>query len=377
MDYIKSELIVKRCHRPFSVLLATLVFFVAASYAQEKSDLLSDIKFYSDFRLRYENTTNRDNMDARNREVVRFRAGLTKKISELFNFGARLATGSSDDPNTADVTLGNFVNDLEISLDRLYLELNHQHFFLTGGKFGNPFLRTDLVWDGDVNPQGVAGSYTSSGSKKVISKLTSIYSIIDEQSIAPDSYMVGGQIEFSIHPAPDLSLTLAGAYYDYTIRSLRNADAGDTRSNYLTPDGTAYISDFDLFDAIVMVEYRGLGERYPIRFVGDYVKNLGAEVGEDEGFSLDLYIGRSSEKKDARFRYGYSEAETDAVLAAFSNDNITIPTNYKQHTLTIDYCIYSNMTLNLTWYLYKNKLATDPDNNDYISRLRLNAVVKF
>jgi hypothetical protein len=160
--------------------------------------------------------------------------------------------------------------------------------------------------------------------------------------------------------------------------SLSNADAGDTRSNNITSDGAAYISDFDLFDAIATVEYRGFSERYPIRFVGDYVKNLGAAGSDDSGFMLDLFVGRASEKHDLRFRYGYSETETDAVLAAFSNDNTTIATNYKQHTVTIDYVAVENTTLNLTWYLHrKNQLLSPDDSNDYVSRLRLNVVVKF
>jgi hypothetical protein len=132
-----------------------------------------------------------------------------------------------------------------------------------------------------------------------------------------------------------------------------------------------------LLDAIAIIEYRGLGERYPIRFVGDYVKNLGAEVNEDQGFMLDLFIGRASKKNDLRFQYGYAQTETDAVLAAFSNDNTTIATNYIQHTLAIDYVVLGNTTLNLTWYLHKDKLHVGSGSNDFLSRLRLNAVVKF
>ena len=107
------------------------------------------------------------------------------------------------------------------------------------------------------------------------------------------------------------------------------------------------------------------------------MKNLGAEVDEDQGFMLDLFIGRASKKNDMRFRYGYSQTETDAVLAAFSNDNTTIATNYIQHTLTIDYVALKNTTFNLTWYLHRRNKLEPTDSNEFISRLRLNAVVKF
>jgi hypothetical protein len=377
------------CHSSINISLALFALFFAASPIASplrgQDNKSSDIKFSGDFRLRYENTTNLApaSLEDRNREVVRFRAGVTKEVNELLKFGVRLATGSSNDPNTADITLGSFVNDLEVSLDRAYVELKYEDLFITGGKFGNPFRTTDLVWDGDVNPQGAALSYTFSGSEQITPKVSGIYSVIDEHSgtLIPDSWMWGGQTEFSIHASPDWNLTLAGAFYDYKIRSLSNADAGDTRSNYLVSDSTGkalgYVSDFDLLDAIAIIEYRGLGERYPIRFSGDYVKNLGANVSEDKGFMLDLYVGRASKKDDLRFQYGYSQTETDAVLAAFSNDNTTIATNYIQHTLAIDYVVLGSTTLNLTWYLYKNKLQIGPESDDFLSRLRLNAVVKF
>jgi len=114
--------------RLLNALLITLALFVIPSWeeAQAQTDPLN---FSGDFRLRHERTTRQepgaqpDIRDPRNREVVRFRFGMNKKINGLFNFGARLATGSPDDPNTTDITLGDFVNDLTISLDRVYMEM--------------------------------------------------------------------------------------------------------------------------------------------------------------------------------------------------------------------------------------------------------------
>lgn len=385
-------------HRLFYILLGTLTLCLTASpvrgqsngasgaseevsSAEEVSPAARAVNFSGDFRLRYENTANVEPgtplFEARHREVVRFRAGATIQINDLIQFGGRMATGSQDDPNTADVTLGNFVDDLDVSLDRLYIALKHQDLFISGGKFANPFRRTALVWDGDVNPQGVAGSYTFAGSGPISAKFIGMYAIIDEHSgsATPDSDMGGAQVELSMQSASDWSLTLAGGYFNYRISSLSNADAGDTRSNNINSDGTAYISDFNLLDVIAVVDYGGLG--YPIRFVGDYVKNLGAEVDEDQGFMLDLFVGRASQTKDVRFRYGYAELETDGVLAAFSNDNTTLATNYVQHTLTLDYVVLDHTTLNVTWYYYRRKDVPAGVDNEYISRLRLNAVVTF
>ena len=361
-----------------SSLLTAMALVGAVALAQAQSNPLN---FSGDFRVRYERTSKQepggqpDIRDPRNREVVRFRFGLNKKINGLFNFGARIATGSPDDPNTTDITIGDFVNDLSISLDRAYVEFTYHDLFLTGGKFGNPFLTTEMVWDGDVNLQGIGASYTFSSSKQITPKFSGVYYIVDEQTNNPDSYMWGGQVQLSAKPDANWGLTLAGAYYDYNIQSLTNAGAGDVLSNNIF--GGAYLSDFDLLDIIAMVDYRGLSPRYPVRLVADFVKNRGAEVDEDAGFGLDLYVGQSSKKSDLRFQYGYTKTETDAVLAAFSHDNTTLATNYEQHTLGVDYVVVDDTILNLTLYLYRQNQVAPGIENDFFTRIRLNALVKF
>ncbi len=368
---------------PFNLLLATLALFVVPPWDEAQAQ--EPLKFSGDFRVRHERTTKQepgatpDIRDPRNREVVRFRFGMNKKINGLFNFGARLATGSPDDPNTTDITLGDFVNDLTISLDRAYMEMNYKNLFLTGGKFANPFRSTELVWDGDVNLQGFGASYTFSGSKTIVPKVTGVYHITDEQTTAGDSYMWGGQLQFAINPNPDWSLTLAGGYYDHSIKSLASANSGDINSNFLTADKKAYLSDFDLVDAVVSFDYRGFSERWPLRFVGDFVKNRGAALGEDEGYGADLYLGKVTRKNDWRFQYGYALAENDAILAAFAHDNTTLASNYEQHTLSIDYVAVENTILNVTLYHYRRhhiKSATSIE-NEFFTRLRLNALVTF
>jgi hypothetical protein len=354
----------------------------SAARVEAQASASPDWDLYGDFRLRYEETTKQEpgstpgSLQPRHRAVVRFRAGVARRIGDLVTVSARVATGASGDPNTADVTLGEFVDDLEISLDRVYLDFKRNGMLLTGGKFANPFVKTGLVWDDDVNPEGIAASYTFGEIGTLAPKVTGIYSIIDEQTVNPDSYMLGGQIALGARPAPSVTVTLAGAYYDYTVKSLRNADAGDTLSNLLTPDRTAYLSDFDLLNAIAILEYRGMGTQYPVLVVGDFAKNLGAAVADDQAFSLEVGVGRTSAPRDLRVRYGFSRTETDAVLAAFSNDDTTYATNYLQHSVTVDYVPANNTVLTVNWFLYRRPGSLAPD-NEFISRLRANVAVSF
>jgi len=213
-------------------------------------------------------------------------------------------------------------------------------------------------------------------------RLTAIFRIIDEQARTDieDSKMVGGQAEVAFEPARNVRFRLAGSYYDYDINSLADADAGDTRSNFLNADDSL-LSDFNLLNIMATARFPGPHPRWPISLVGDYVKNLGineAVEDEDTGFSIDIFVGTSSNTGDMQFRYGFSEAGTDAVLAAFSNDNTTIATNYRQHTVSAAFHGLEHTVFDLTWYYYrKNRLLTITDRPDWISRLRLSASLRF
>lgn len=368
-------------------ILALLVGIPPQIAGQEPTkELDTGVRFSGDLRIRLEETDGDGPgnalFDSRRRMTLRFRAGFTKTVNEHISLGARLVTGDPGDPNTADVTLGDFVDDLAVSLDRAYLRMFRGNFSATGGKIPNPFRRTDLVWDGDVNPEGLSARFSLPEVRGLATNLTAIFRIIDEQARVDigDSNMAGGQVEFVFEPALGVDLTLAGSYYDYEINSLVDADAGDTRSNYLD-DEDHYLSDFNLLNVLAAVRFPGPHPRWPISLVTDVVKNLGIDEtvkDEDTGFSIEVLAGTASAQGDVQVKYGYSEAGTDAVLAAFSHDNTTIATNYTQHSMAVGLAGLEDTTLDLTWYLYrKKKLLTPTEKDDWISRLRLSASVRF
>lgn len=338
----------------------------------------SRLQLSGDVRLRYE--SNFGDTDARNRDRGALRARLrgTYAANDWLTLGGQIATGDPDDPNSTDVTLSNFDDDLQVSLDQVYARATFGSLQIHAGKIPQPFVRTDLVWDGDVSPQGVSAAYKLSIGNGASLKATALYFLVDESVAGPDSRMIGGQIGFETAAAAPWKLELAAAYYDYALRSVAGGDAGDFRSN-LFANGR-YLSDFNMLDIIGAVTWQGLGEAWPVRVTGDYVKNFGAATSQDSGYGVDLLVGRASQKGDWRFSYGYAVAETDAVLAAFSQDNTNIATNYRQHSVGIDYMLTSNVALNAVYYRYKPKNAFDAGSNDprdWIDRLRLNFLVNF
>jgi hypothetical protein len=337
----------------------------------------SKLTFSGDMRLRYEANLENDDLPFRGREAVRARLRAGYAFSDQASVGAELTTGDSDDPNTADVTLSNFDDDLEVSLDQLYARYAWGDWLITGGKFPNPFDKTDLVWDGDVNPQGVNVGFRHVVSDDSSIGFNAIYFIIDESAAGSESDMVGIQGKWTSSLGADWKASAALGYYDYTLSNLAGADAGDRRSNLIAADGS-YVSDFNLLDAVASLTFSGQGPRWPVRIIGDYVRNLGAETSEDTGYGVDFLIGRAEQPADYRFGYGYAEAETDAVLAAFSHDNLNLATNYRQHTLLFDYALTSHMLFNTTYYHYKPLSDAAPGiSRDWQDRVRFNLTYNF
>src|SRR3546814_853533 len=167
----------------------------------------------------------------RSRSAVRARLRATYKIDDHFAVGARIATGDPDDPNSTDVTLGNFVDDFQVSLDQAWIRYTNGGLTAHAGKFAQQFQRTDMLWDGDVSPQGVAVAYGANlGKARVDAR--GLWFVIDEASVARDSDMLGGQLAFAAPLGSGFKAGLTGSYFHYRLGSVAGADA-DRKSTRL------------------------------------------------------------------------------------------------------------------------------------------------
>jgi hypothetical protein len=351
----------------------------ALAAASTADGIASRLNVSGDLRLRGQGDWSDDDGKNRASMQVRGRLGATFAVNDRITIGARLATGDSNDPNSTDVQLSNWLDDLEVSLDMAYVQFNFDNLTLYGGKMPQPFARTDLVWDGDVNPQGLAATWRQPLAGGGTLRANGLAFVVDESAGGPDSTMLGAQLGYESAARGNWKFDVHGAYYHYNLGSIAGADSGDFRSNLLGPDGN-YLSEFHLANLLMGVTWGGLGERWPLRLVADYVHNTGAATDADTGYGTDLILGKASAPGDWRFTYGHSVAQTDAVLAAFSHDNIGIATNYRLHSLTVDYVPTPSTMLSAYWYHYKPYSALDAganDPGDWLDRLRIAFLVNF
>ena len=333
----------------------------------------------AEFRLRFENNSSYGPENSWNRGVLRGRLAASFELGEKFKLGTRVVTGDPNNPRSTGTNIGDFARDFDISLDQIFGRYTNGRIMLVGGKFQKPFASTELVWDGDVNPQGFAGRFSIIDNEQLLAEITGVYFAIDEAT-SENSKMLGGQLSLVVRSARAWQLALDFAYYDYDIARIETGLPGGSRGNNMLADGVTYLSDFDLLDGKATIEYFGLGENWPLQFVADYVVNRGAKVSEDSAYGFDFYAGHLKQPGRLKFRYGYAQTATDAVLGLFSHDNIRLATNFRLHTFSIDYALPNNAYLGLTHYLFRqagDSGITPRIDNDWTSRTRLNLYFVF
>jgi len=322
---------------------------------------------FGDARLRAQGDYWNPSADSRHSGQFRLRVGANAAIADNLEAGARMVTGNPDDPNSSDVQLSGFADDFTVSLDQAYLRWTRGGWTLQGGKFPQPFTRTDLVWDGDVNPQGASAAYETD-----VWHLRSLYFVIDEQAAGDDATMAGVQAGVTLGDSAGWSVSTDLGYYDYSIDSLAAADGGDIRGNRVDASGL-YRSDFDLIDLIARLRWVGANARWPLTLTAEAVRNTGAP-DDDAAWLLGLQAGRTSRRGDWRLSYAASSADTDAVLAAFSHDNTPLSTDYRLHSVTVDVVPVEHSLLSLYWYHLR--AASDAESR-WIDRVRLAYLVRF
>ncbi len=132
------------------------------------SNSITSLKLYGDIRLRYQYDEQQaqkgsadvvKNDEQRSRERIRLRLGADFTLQGGFFGGVGLQTTQNAD--SANQTLGDpgtgasGFSNYNIYIDKAYFGWANDWLRVVGGKQPNPFYTTDLVWDADINPDGL------------------------------------------------------------------------------------------------------------------------------------------------------------------------------------------------------------------------------
>lgn len=342
--------------------------FLGSNAAAQEGD--GPWKFSGDARFRAE--FNDTDMNDRHRQRMRFRFGGSYTYDEEFTIGARATTGSRTDAKNPHVDLGGGLTKMELNLDRLYVQYTPEWFggTIVAGKFGNPVYRNpvygELVWDADVQPEGIAVVYGlgEMGPFEETSFIGGQVSVL-EQSAGGDFWATMLNWHGKMQRDDDSAIDFGVSYYHYGDPTPDGAGALLGVGNAVS--GSEFVSDFGILDAVGAYTF------------GDYVvsaeviKNTrsGDGVG-DSGYAFGGAMNTEYGKLYAQFQ----TIETDAVFAAVSQDDFLYTTNHNSYVFGWKNKLMEKLGLHV-WALISEMEDDGGAGDETVYRFRVDFNFKF
>ena len=335
-----------------------------------------------DFRYRHEYIDDATKDEPRGRQRFRLRLSIDAEVTDNIHVIGRIATGSSDATSTNQTADGAF-SSKESWIDLAYVKVKPSIIpssSIQAGKMKNPFKRvgkSQLIWDGDVNPEGVSFSL-SPNRNGLLFGANAAYFWIDEISGSKyDVTMAGGQAYVGLKG--DLgSLTVGGGVYDFrnVLESKALTDDGFNGNMSLAGgegEDDVYLNGYTLTNTFAELKLKQL----PVSVYADFVQNIDALDGDNMGWLFGGSIG-NDKKGDLpiKLSYFYREVERDAVIAAFSDSDFGGGgTDNSGHVGKLSLGLNKYSKLSATYFSNIRKVASG-DNNAY-DRAQFDINVKF
>jgi hypothetical protein len=351
---------------------------------------ITEIELYGDARMRYEYRSGRtaDNVSTpndwqeRKRERYRLRLGLRGTLVDDWFFGVRLET--STNPRSTNVTFADDTssttgnapfakNSDSINVGQAYLGYRGFHdITLVAGKMPQPLVTTPMLWDNDINPEGLAEqwkhsfnfsfgggvaesaqSYSKEGGKEVVATQVAaepfklkidvfanfaqfVYDDANPENplgaravsggkLVPntDAFLLAWQVGAKFNFPKNFYFQLAPTLYNYTGNGdtfntfFRGGDPTLTNTASLALNQTG-INSLLVFDMPMEFGWK-LGE-LPMRIFGDFAVNLdgddraAAALHPDKGdqryaYQIGLGIGQLKAKHDWQINVFWQHTE--------------------------------------------------------------------
>lgn len=334
----------------------------------------------------------------RDRLRIRARLGMDANVTDSLKAGVRITTGNTLDPVSTNQTLGNYGDRYQVVWDQAYLRYQRltvggfPWLTLWGGRLPNPWLHTDLVWDSDLNFEGLAGTLSynftdKSGQagdrKRDVFFTLGAFPLQEIELSSRDKYLFGTQLGTDWQMRGDSIFHAGVAYYDYVnitgkLNALDSNLLDFTAPQFVQKGNTLYdirndtdpntnlyalAAEYRLLNFTASVDFALFAPTHVI-ITGDYVNNIGyneqkvfertgAHVGaRNQGYQLEIAVGypHIDRHGDWRITGAFKHLERDAVLDAFTDSDFHLGgTDAEGWILEGDYGLMEDTWLTLRW----------------------------
>jgi hypothetical protein len=340
-----------------------------------------------DVRTRYQYEKKDSSSHERNRGRVRYRLGFESKIGDQFKAGGRLASGSSD-PRSTNQTFESSFQTPDIRLDTAYgIWSPVSNVSAAFGKFerkGYLWAPADMLWDGDVNPEGVSLNLKGPVFDLAEGYLNTGLWVLDENGASADTDPFMKYVQAGVKLGEDnLTANLAAIYYmfegvrDHALDHCAGTNTGVSSASSSCSGALLY--DYDSVGISGEAGISNLLYDIPVQYagiIGDAILNISDDVQKNKGWALGFKVGNKkvSKKHDWQAKYLYAKLEADAFPDVFpDSDRFGGKTDVKGHEVAFEYVMADNVILGLDYYR-SERLDNSTDKEDLF---QADVVLKF
>ena len=350
-------------------LSITCGLVTADSSWTDKINLKGDMRYRSE-------TIDTEGKQTRPRQRIRLRFGAEAMLMQELKVVLQMASGS-EDPISTNQTMGEAFSTKRLGIDLAYFDWQPggaEGVSFIGGKMKNPFYKvgkTELIWDGDLNPEGLALKLSGAGESSKIFVNLGGFPVVERKN-DKDAVLYGMQGGFHFDLNQGRGHLLFGlSYFDYgnTQGNLPFYNVNKSFGNSLDVAGL-YLEDYNLLEAFLELGMKAGSTT--LVFFFDYVDNTAAEA-ENRGWLAGLTLGKTKATGSCAFRYNYRDLEKDAVLGAFTDSDFRgAGTDAKGHEFGFDYQIAKPVKASVTYF--NNEIGIQEDS---FHRLQLDLNLKY
>ena len=344
----------------------------AVKQIPDKLKWAEKIKLKGDLRLRRQYEEKDPEMgksSSRERYRYRLRLGATAQVNDQVKVGLGFASGK-DDARSTNETLDSGFSTKDIRLDYAFAEWAPADWVsMAGGKFKRkPYLwaPTDMLWDGDVNPEGVSAHLHMKNSLGTAYANAGHWLLEENKSISDDPTLTYAQVGHKFKSG-DLFAHLAGIYYAFDGMK-EAAVIGKRKGNNTLMVNSKYMFDYDALGLSAEAGVKNVfmqGKMFAV--FADYIKNDDSD--EDTGIAFGFKFGDSKvgNRHTWQFKYINVDLEADAFPDFLpDSDRLGGNTGVRSNELVFKYAIAKNIILALDYYDSERNVPGKADDEEKV-----------
>jgi polyhydroxyalkanoate synthesis regulator phasin len=357
---------------------------------QQKLGWAMNTQLRGDVRVRHENIHIEDepsdgkNPKDKDRQRIRARLGAFTQVNPEVEAGIQIASGSGKDARSTNQDLDDYFNKKDVWLDLAYIDfhpLQVPGLKVFGGKMKQPWVSLgDVIWDGDINPEGGAATYSRKWGMTELFGSAGYFILndnVDAEGVEfeHDLRLYSGQIGTRLYPGDSFKVTLGGSIYAYDDDEDDTVPSPCTAVCALGVNGNT-TDEFRLYEAFGQLDVIGLP--LPLSVYGQYVMN-GAAQGVDDDQDQAWMVGFMTRVFDVGVDYNYRDVQRNGVVGAFTDSDFASGfVGSRGHKLKAKYDLSKNFSVGATYFMAESDFASGSSDTDAsVNTLQVDVEAKF